>query len=322
MLHDEIATTKVKIDEVKTMVHDELCKVGAVHQVLSDKVTDIAQLAPQAPPVLPPKPSYANALSGRKHESNTLVIKANEGQSSDEMCKVVKSALKDVKIDKMRITPQNSVVLNLPDTASIDKAKNALQSYTAVTANNTKKVNPKIMVPYVTQLEISDPTSDSEKAEFVNDILNKNDCLADCTSADIMVVNSRKAKQGSYLHIILKCSPKARKAINQNYDMIYTTYGHHQIYDHYHVKICNHCQGYDHIEQDCKSKKEGRPRICGKCAENHDTKECNHQPQSFKCHQCTKRKLNNNRNHTVFDMECQAYKEQVRRLAQNTEHGF
>ena len=70
------------------------------------------------------------------------------------MCKVVKSNLKDVKIDKMRFTPNKSVILNLPDSESIEKTKNALQGNDKVTANNTKKAQPKIMIPYVPLMEI------------------------------------------------------------------------------------------------------------------------------------------------------------------------
>ena len=65
----------------------------------------------------------AKAARLAKQESNTLIIKPNEGQTTEDMYKVVKSTLKHVKIEKMRITNQKNIVLNLPDTEAIDEAK-------------------------------------------------------------------------------------------------------------------------------------------------------------------------------------------------------
>ena len=266
--------------------------------------------------------SLAKAARLAKQESNTLIIKPNDGQTTEDMCKVVKSTLKNIKIDKMKITHQKSVILNLPDTESINKAKSALQHSNDVT--ETRKIQPKIKIPYVPVMELGNPRSEADKTDFVENIRCKNDCLKDISAEELTVINAKKAKRGEYYHVILKCSPRVRKAICLNDDWIYTTYGHHQIYDHYYVKICNFCQEFNHIEEDCKKKIDRAQPICGKCAENHESNQCPNEGhrQKLKCHNCVKRKLYNDFNHVVYDRKCPAYAEQVRRLMENTEHGF
>ena len=347
----------IKFDEVKTILQDELYKTREKIDEANNNVqlNSTAQevMATQVASVLDQNNLIVDTMNARaadivhqpaeagawtevlsknakrkmaRYESNTLIIKAKEGQISDEsheeeLCKVVKSNLKDVKIDKMRFTPNKCVILNLPDPESIEKAKNALQDNDKVTANNTKKAQPKIMIPYVPLMEIGD--SEEDKAEFINSILYKNANLKNFTTQDIEIINIRSSKLEKHKHVIVKCSPQIRKAIYQNNNEIYTMYGHYEIHDNYYVKICNHCQGYGHIEQDCKNKQiSKRPPTCGKCAENHKTIECTKERKDFKCSQCTKKNLNNDRNHAVKDHKCQAYMEQIRRIAQNTEHGY
>ena len=329
-LKDELATISKLVDDTKNNMMEKI-DVGNVK--IEEKIEDTMQA--RAADIVHQPEGGAWTLAGSKgfkrklarHESNTLIIKAKEGQFGDEsyeeeMYKIVKSNLKDVKIDKMKFTRNKSVVLNLPDSVSIDKAKNALQDNDKVTANNTKKAHPKIMIPYVPLMELGDPASEDDKTEFVYSILNKNSKLNAFTTDDIKIINIRKAKLDKYRHVILKCSPKIRYAINQNNDEIYTTYGHYKVHDNYYVKICKFCQGYGHIEDECKKKGNGDRPICGKCAGNHKTDTCNCDRKDFKCSQCTRRNLNNDRNHAVFDYKCQAHKEQVRRIAENTEHGF
>ena len=341
--------SKVKFDDFKTILKDELNKtkeiIEVANSVQEEIVTQVSNVLDQntkivdtmqartADIVHQPDGGWNVARSRNvkrklaRHESNTLIIKAKEGQIRDElyeeeMCKVVKSKLKDVKIDKMRFTPNKSVILNLPDSESIEKAKNALQDNDKVTANNTKKAHPKIMIPYVPLMELGDPASEEDKTEFVHSILIKNANLNGYSLDDIKIINIRKAKQDKYRHVILRCSPKIRNAIYQNYNKIYTTYGHYEVHDNYYVRICNFCQGYGHIEKDCKKNIDGKPPTCGKCAGEHRTNTCNCDKRDFRCSQCIRRNLSNDRNHAVFDHKCQAHKEQVRRLAENTEHGY
>ena len=216
----------------------------------------------------------------------------------------------------MRTTRGQAVVLNLPDLATCQQAKLALdvgRDTHNLTTRHTKKVDPKVMITNVSLDEAC--KTKEEMAEFTKFILQKNPYLDDCTSDDIMVVSTKE--KGRVQHVIVKCSPKARQAIRKNNDIIYTTYGRHRVYDHYRVIICNHCQGYGHIETDCRKKDE--PRVCGKCSEEHDTNSCS--TNRVKCSQCARRGYNDT-NHYVFQRVCPSYIEREIRAAANTDHGL
>ena len=250
-----------------------------------------------------------------------MVVKGKDGLSEADIIFFLKSELKGIRIDKIKTTKAKSVVINLPDPTTCQQAKNALGACneTRMTTSHTKKVFPKIMVTNVSMDEACETAED--RLEFANIILQKNSCLNECSPEDITVVATKEKTRYRYKvqNVIIKCSPKARRAIRANEDIIYTTYGRHRVFDHYHVLICNFCQGYGHIESDCKKKDEGSHRTCGKCMGKHDTKDC--VSTHVKCSQCHKRGYTEV-DHFVFHRGCPCYKEMENRLASNTDHGL
>ena len=224
------------------------------------------------------------------------------------MRKEVTNVLKNVKINKMRVTNDGSVVVNLPDQGSNDEAKRVLATKNLDTKIATT-LQPKIMVHNVSDDEVED--------ELVSFILAKNDFLSGLDENDVKVVGKRKANYGN--NYILKCTPRARKAIHDHGDAIYTTYGRHRISDRYHVRICNYCQHYGHFEDKCDKKKKKEAPTCGKCAGAHETNDCN--ANFKKCCHCTKNKLDN-KEHYAYQTICPTYKLNEKRLMENTDHGY
>ena len=303
-------------DKIQDKIHNLANVTMQIHEQ-SAKMSDIVR-QPAPPPTT--GLSYAKVCMA-KHESNTLIIKGKNNKTSEDIQKVLKTTLKNIKIDKMRTTHNGSVVLNLPDPTTSQQAKNALDACgdDDLETKNAQKMYPKIMVPHVALEDLHDSKSDEDKDDLAKCILRKNDCLSECNTDDIKIVTAKKSKSGNTQHVIIKCSPKARKAIYDHGDMIYTMYGRHQVYNHYHVMICHYCQGYDHYEVSCRVKEnKERPR-CGKCAGGHATDKCD--SQVIKCHQCSIRKYTKT-DHYVYKRDCPSYMEQVRRQAVNTEHGF
>ena len=156
------------------------------------------------------------------------------------MKEVVKQVLKDVKIDRMKITEKGSIVLNLPDRETSTLAKRVLDSDVhKLETREPTKLWPKIMVTNVSLDEHKD-----EVAEF---ILAKNDFLNGFPAKDLEFAAIKMTRHRTQ-NVILKCSPAVRKVIRDNGDYIYMTYGRHRVFDRYHVIICNWCQEHGHIE--------------------------------------------------------------------------
>ena len=89
-----------------------------------------------------------------------------------------------------------------------------------------------------------------------------------------------------------------------------------RVYDHFHIKRCNKCQQFGHYEAKCNN-----TGICGICAGNHETKNCEHRTnQSFKdvicinCKKSPKVKDANMHSHTAFSPGCPCYLEEQDKL--------
>ncbi|MEL7520347.1 MAG: hypothetical protein AAGJ80_01795, partial [Cyanobacteria bacterium J06553_1] len=81
------------------------------------RMTNIVRQPAPPPPGPPARLTYAGVCMAQ-HESNTLIIKSKDDKSNDDIQKVLKKTLKDIKIDRMRTTTKGTVVLNLPDPTS------------------------------------------------------------------------------------------------------------------------------------------------------------------------------------------------------------
>ena len=315
VVHDILQDQNEKLQDQAVKLQDQTDKMAAiVHPptpaMHGDNTPASQLLAPQ-------RRTYADTI---KQEANTIIIKGTSEQSNEEIKKVVKTTLKDFKIDKMKTTKANAVVLNMPDKETCKLAKEALDNTSdehRLTTGHTKKMDPKIMITNVSLDE--ECKTEEERIEFVNYIKQKNPYLNSFGPEEIKVVFSKEKTSNGYKsqNIVIKCAPKARKLIHDNGETLYTMYGRHHVFDHYHVVICHHCQGFGHMEKDCEEKEKEDPR-CGKCAGRHSTGDC--KSEHVKCINCHKRDYNK-KDHHVYDYRCPCYKEMVNRLAANTDHG-
>ena len=77
-----------------------------------------------------------------------------------------------------------------------------------------------------------------------------------------------------------------------------------KIYDRFHVKRCNNCQGLGHYYKECPNPQDTK---CAKCSQNHSTNVCS--VADVKCINCSK--LNKPDNHTAFDPKCPCLVEMI-----------
>ena len=84
-----------------------------------------------------------------------------------------------------------------------------------------------------------------------------------------------------------------------------------KIYDQYHVKRCNNCQGFGHFYKDCHE-----AQVCAKCGENHSTKDCS--TINVKCINCVKSKLSSSEcEHRADDSNCPSISKQREKIKGN-----
>ena len=79
-----------------------------------------------------------------------------------------------------------------------------------------------------------------------------------------------------------------------------------KIYDRYHIKRCNNCQGNGHYYKECPM-----PNIhcCSKCTLNHPTNTCTG-ITSKKCTNCSKAGINES-DHAAYDHNCPSLQKNI-----------
>ena len=84
-----------------------------------------------------------------------------------------------------------------------------------------------------------------------------------------------------------------------------------KIYDQYHIKRCNNCQGFGHFYKDCPTP---QTSVCAKCGENHATKDCS--SSSTHCVNCASAELSD-LEHRSDDHNCPSLRKQQEKLKIN-----
>ena len=111
---------------------------------------------------------------------------------------------------------------------------------------------------------------------------------------EIHDVKSTRAKP-SVFQAFASVSDTLRKGLRNYKDKVTIGLLSCKVYDRFHVKRCNNCQGIGHYYKDCQNE----PR-CAKCSLDHATSSC--QNSEIKCVNCEK--AGNDANHTAYDPKC------------------
>ena len=107
------------------------------------------------------------------------------------------------------------------------------------------------------------------------------------------------AKNAEKFQATIRVSNELRAMIQHREDKIYVGMNFCPVYDHFHVKRCNLCQGYNHYKEGCT-----KAAVCGKCAGAHQTDTC--AATNFKCVHCVANE--HDHDHTTSDLKCKSYK--------------
>ena len=262
--------------------------------------------------------SYAAAAKPK----NLLTIRAtgDGGRASDKKLHVAK-ALKSLPVVDSKFQPNGNMVMNFSDKRSRDAAAAAIESSVEdVLVKKVGKIQPKIML-----LNVDDQEEDIDadhKEQFIETLREKNQFLNTIPDLDskITFLFCKPAAKVETKHVFLKISPELRNLIHNNGDKLFLNFGVYQIRDRYHVRICAHCQRFGHQEKDCKHSHE--PPVCGKCSEQHNTKNCQVTDlNSFKCISCSRTKQTHT-GHRVGHRDCASLQAEQKQVQSITDHGF
>ena len=103
---------------------------------------------------------------------------------------------------------------------------------------------------------------------------------------------------------VARVSPKIRTAIQSERDRVFLGVTCCKVYDRFHIKRCNNCQGYGHFKDSCNA-----AVCCAYCGLDHDSQQCGVKQDAAKhsCINCKNAGLANYTGHTTFSLKCPTY---------------
>ena len=120
---------------------------------------------------------------------------------------------------------------------------------------------------------------------------------------EIHDIKPTRAKE-SVFQVFASVSEVLRKGLKNYRDKVTIGLISCKVYDRFHIKRCNNCQGLGHYYKDCTNPNEPR---CAKCSLNHATNTCTNMEK--KCANCSDK--GNESDHAAYDPKCPAMVSEV-----------
>ena len=261
-----------------------------------------------------------NSFSAAIKTAPKIVMKKAPGTESlsiDQIDSKMKSALKNVQVNKTHVKNADTLFIEVSDEQNLSAAIGQLQSeFSDFNVEESKKVAPKLTVMNV-PLDISE-------TDFIAEIRAKDSFLTRCLDEgedEFQVIKSwnmkNRAGNPSSRKMAVKCSPRVRNHIvERSGGYVYLNLLRCKVYDRFYVPQCYHCQKYNHFSRACPDKE--KAPTCAKCAGTHDTKGCNNN-NVRKCVNCIRAK-ESKKDHFSFALECPSLEKAQRLLKSNTNY--
>ena len=224
-----------------------------------------------------------------------LVVNSTQDSDSESIEKLIVD--NGIPVTKSYKNTSGKLVLECDTDDSREKLKTAIASASGTV--EMKSLSGK--KPSITVVGFSQQYS---KEEIINQIVSQNQFVK-CFSTvnkinehiEIHDVKPTRAKP-SVFQAFASVSEALRKGFSNYRDKVTIGLTNCKIYDRYHVKRCNNCQGLGHFYKDCPNPEEV---CCAKCSLKHPTQSC--EATESKCINCVNSGCEDS-NHAAFDHKC------------------
>ena len=297
----DVCVTQCEIDmkssEAKRFVENNVTTI-------KDELIEIKNLLKLKDTKPAPKPSHSdNIWFNQERLASTKVAPTEPILVVDNMQDVnnvsVEKAIVDngIPVTKTYKNNKGSLVLVCDTPDSRDKLKQAIAS----TTDNIQMKSATGKKPSITIVGLSKQYSKDEvitqivsQNQFVKDFSTVNDIKDHIEIHDVKPTRSNP----SIFQAFASVSDPLRKGIRNYRDKVTIGLTSCKIYDRYHIKRCNNCQGLGHYYKECTTP---HAACCAKCSGNHATNDCNSTEK--RCKNCVDAGVEDN-GHTAFDPKC------------------
>jgi hypothetical protein len=309
----KVATPANKVDDIDKRV-DKLTQSMEEMKTLLNKVVTLSS-SPQAPsnppPVTPSPMSYAGAATKR-----SVLVATADGENNQANQAIINKIIneKSILIDYKHQNKKGETVIVLPSEKDRDTLSQSLADNKVTTRTPTERL-PTISVAHLPK-EFTKEDLRDVIFEKMPDIKSLTDNGETFTVLRVKEQRSRfQDNRNKKFQAFIRVSDNIRRLIEKQGNRIYIQDYSCPVFDHFHVKRCNYCQGFHHYAgDDCKASSP----TCGYCAGRHESDNCTHKGKNGFipcCFNCRNSQQNTRQHsHTAFDRSCDAYITEQNRL--------
>ena len=252
----------------------------------------------------PPRTDFPPLPKPSKPSDSVLVVKKPVDKPPVDRDMIKQAVLSS------RAAVSSSYVNKSGDTVMIldnDAAKDRLAANIREKMDNPEIVYPVARMPTIRITGMDENHSREEVFSLAKDLNSERGIEINENNFKVLFVRAH-AKNANKFQATVRVSNDIRSVIQHNDNKLYVGLTVCRIYDHFHVKRCNQCQGYNHYKEGCT-----KDPICGKCTGPHQTDTC--QATEHKCVHCVANKFEHN--HSTSDTMCKSYRVAQKKLEQS-----
>lgn len=256
------------------------------------------------------QPTYAEILRKQEH---VLVVKPRHEKEVSKVKEDIRSNINpadlQVGLNIDRNTRNGGVILKCSDAEALDTIKNDIKTRMGedYEIQVPKKLNPRLIIMGIAEDELK---NDEDDKELTQKIIRQNRMPQE-DNFKFQSIHKTKIRKGRF-NLIVEVDPATfRYVINKEDQVLHVGWNNCKIYEHFSIRRCFKCGGYNHEVKDCKEK-----TACVLCAEEHTSNVCRN--ENKKCVNCVRvnQKLNLNLDvhHAAVDRECECYQKIVKSI--------
>ena len=282
-----------------TVMEDSVSEIKQVIQVIKDHLIGGQPHSDFPPLPMPSKPS-----------DSVLVLKKPADKPSVDPRTIKQAVLSSrAGVSSTYVNPRGETVMKFENDAARDR----------LAANLREKVGrdeiflPPSRMPTIRVTGMDENHTPEEVFSSAKDLNAEHGIIINENNFKVLFVRPH-AKNANKFQATVRVSNEIRSLIQHRDNKLYVGVNLCHIFDHFHVKRCNLCQGYNHYKEDKNTKiKCTKDPICGKCAGPHETDTCH--VTDFKCFHCVANKFDHG--HETSNPQCKSYIAAQKKLEQS-----
>lgn len=269
----------MEVQQLRSKSNNEILASGEIKKILQENIK---------------KPLYADQV---KRNNPVVIVKPKDiSQKAEVTKKVVKENINPIssQIHDVRKASKGAIIMECKDNEATEKLRN--ETLAKLGENYVVSI-PQQKFPKIKIVNMSDLLNEETIVDYIR---KQNDFLDENAKLEVVKINQKKVgKYVDYMAILETDSSSFSKIMEKQ--QLNVGWDRCKVYEHVQVHRCFKCNGFNHNAKDCT-----KNQCCGKCASDHETKEC--KSSEFKCINCISAvqslKMNIDVEHTSFSKDC------------------